>query len=452
MKRSSTFLLSLLGLSLYVIVPDATAEMSFHPSISLRESYDDNIFLTSNNRKDDFITTITPNFNLDYKGNRLDLSLNYGVGLSFYAKNSDENQVNQTATLKSQLSIVRDALFLKVDDIYGRIPIDQRKQTTFDSLLVNTTDTNTLRVNPYLALPLSSKISYNLGYTYENIWYESNVGNNTQNHILATGLSLQLSEGMDASVNYSYMFHRPTQLTDEYDMQNVSLGLKYQVTPKLSLNGTVGGTSLRYRIATGRDTTSPVWSAQGDYRLTEKLSFHAGYAVDFSTSASAGTSNNYYSTSASAGTSNNYYSTSASAGTPNNYSLASVDAGTSKNYSWTAGIKYDASLPLTIVFFQNEAKYMQIINNRVDRSSGVRVDTSLPLSAKMSLKIGGMYTHYKFLPDDERADRYNAQASIEYAMNIATFSLGYTYNSNDSNINTNDYRDNIVFIQTKLSF
>jgi hypothetical protein len=440
MKLPSTvLLLSVLGFSLYVIVPDATAEMTIHPGITLRESYDDNIFLTADNKKDDFITTITPNFNLDYKGNRLDLSLNYGVGLSFYAKNSDENQVNQTATLTSKLSIVRDALFLKVDDSYGRIPIDQRKQTTFDSLLINTTDTNTLRVNPYLALPLSSKISYNLGYTYENIWYESDEGDNTQNHILATGLSLQLSEGIDASVNYSYMFHRPTQLTDEYDMQNVSLGLKFQVTPKLSLNGTVGGTSLRYRIATGRDTTSPVWSAQGDYRLTEKLSFNVGYAVNFSASANGGTSNNYFSASANAGTSNNY-------------SLASVDAGTSKNYSWTAVIKYDASLPLTIVFFQNEAKYMQIINNRVDRSYGVRVDTSLPLSAKMSLKIGGMYTHYKFLPDDERADRYNAQASIEYAMNIATFSLGYTYNSNDSNIDTNDYRDNIVFIQTKFTF
>jgi opacity protein-like surface antigen len=413
MRRSLTFIFPVLGLSLFVIVPNATAEMTFHPSISLREAYDDNIYLTAYNKKDDFITTITPNFNLDYKGNRLDLSLNYGADLLFYAKNSGEDRVDQTGALSSKLTIIREALFLKLDDTYQRIQIDQRKQTTLNSTLVNMTDSNTLTVNPYLALPLSSKITYNLGYTYKNIWYGSSEGINAQEHTLATGLSYQLLEGMLASVNYSYLFYRPTKLSDEYDMQNVSLGLTYQVTSKLSLNGNVGESFIRYRILDSRDESSPIWNVQGDYHLTEKLSFNCGYAVSFGNS---------------------------------------VDQGAYKSYSGTAGIKYAVSLPLTIAFFHNESDYLQIIRQRKDLSNGVRADISLPITSRISLKIGGTYTHYKFLPEGERSDRYGAQTSIEYVMNKNTLSLGYTYNMNDSNFATNDYKDNIVFIEAKLAF
>ena len=407
------YLLPALALSLYLMVPDAVAETTFQPSILLREAYDDNIYLTADNEKDDFITTVIPRINLGYQGNRLDLSLDYGAAFSFYAKNSRENEVRQSGSLASRLTISRDRFFLKLDDTYVRTQVDQRRSTSGDSSttsLVNSTDVNTLRVNPYLQLPLTSRTTYNLGYTYENISYWNGVGDDTQNHILATGISSQLSEKIVASLNYSYRFHRPTQ-SDDYDMQNVSAGLTYQVSPKLSLSGTVGQVYFNYSDPAISDSSSLVWSAKGDYKLTENLSLNGGYAVGFSDS---------------------------------------VDQGTYESKSATAGINYSGSIPVTIVFFKTEDIYQD--SNREDRSNGVRIGTSLPLGSRMQLKAGGMYTRYKFLPEDERTDRYSALASIEYTLRTTTFSLGYTFNSNDSNIDSNDYRDNIVYIQARLAF
>ena len=171
----------------------AQAEFSLIPSIAVSEQYNDNINLTASNKEDDFITTVTPAINMSYKLDILTLSLNYGVNFVFYAKHPDMNETsptqNQTAKLDTTFSPYRDMVFIRVSDVFGRVPIDQRNQVALDNINVNMTNSNTFLVNPYLEYPLSASLKARVGFTYENDWYQSDESDSAQNYTVTAMLT-----------------------------------------------------------------------------------------------------------------------------------------------------------------------------------------------------------------------------------------------------------------------
>ena len=66
------------------------AELNFTPRATVTEKFSDNIYLTNNDKKDDFITTPTVGFTAELPGQSTGLSLSYDGGYNFYAEN-DEN-------------------------------------------------------------------------------------------------------------------------------------------------------------------------------------------------------------------------------------------------------------------------------------------------------------------------------------------------------------------------
>ena len=56
----------------------------------------------------------------------------------------------------------------------------------------------------------------------------------------------------------------------DYDQETVSLGLSYQATERLSLNGSYGHTWLDYDVKGKGDTDT--WSASADYEITSNYS------------------------------------------------------------------------------------------------------------------------------------------------------------------------------------
>jgi hypothetical protein len=75
--------------------------LTLTPSLSLSESYDDNIFETSTDEETDFITTITPGIILRYQpsSNTL-LDLDYHADIQLFARNTEENQIGQRGTIR----------------------------------------------------------------------------------------------------------------------------------------------------------------------------------------------------------------------------------------------------------------------------------------------------------------------------------------------------------------
>jgi uncharacterized protein (PEP-CTERM system associated) len=91
-----------LGLLLAAIPSMAWADWvdvlsKFKPRISVLEEYSSNIDLTSQNTREDFITTVSPGLGFratEKPEDKFGLDLDYNLGLVFYAHNSQLNYVS----------------------------------------------------------------------------------------------------------------------------------------------------------------------------------------------------------------------------------------------------------------------------------------------------------------------------------------------------------------------
>ncbi|RTZ95686.1 MAG: hypothetical protein DSY90_12695 [Deltaproteobacteria bacterium] len=92
-------------------------QLSFTPSVSISEEYNDNIFLTSENEEDDFITTVSPGFVLELTQRENGLSLAYTPGYSFYADHSEFNSWQHEAVLSAWLAATRNTR-IEVEDAF----------------------------------------------------------------------------------------------------------------------------------------------------------------------------------------------------------------------------------------------------------------------------------------------------------------------------------------------
>ncbi|RNC67201.1 MAG: TIGR03016 family PEP-CTERM system-associated outer membrane protein [Desulfuromonadales bacterium] len=444
MPRNLATITGIVAFLMLVIATSVRAEFKLTPRISLREEYNDNIFLTSSNKKDDFITSITPSLGIAWKTSFLELSADYGLNFSFYVNNPDQNQSDltqaQRAKVDTILTLLPETLFVKIADIYQRVPIDQRGPVAYDNVFVNLTDSNSLTVNPYLEYPITSTFKARLGYTYLNLWYKDSGGDNTQDHTANVGITKQFGERLTVFGDYSYKWHRPEK-TFEYDSQTGSVGASLQVTPKLMVSGTVGQTFFKYKPATkqfppqflgyywdGRtiyavyyqppaintapnDSSSTIWNAQVSYLLTDRVSLSTTYSQSFANT---------------------------------------VDQGTVKNRTVTGSVSYNGKIPVTLSAFATNGTYTQI--DREDRSAGATIATRMPLTSAITVKLDGSYTKYQFRPDGEDTNRYSARAGFDYALAFTTIGFGYTYNLNDSTVDINDYTNNIVFVQANFTY
>ncbi|MBI5468416.1 MAG: TIGR03016 family PEP-CTERM system-associated outer membrane protein [Deltaproteobacteria bacterium] len=406
-KRLLTILLLLIPAFSLGYASSSWAEYSFTPNLVLREEYNDNIFLTRNNKEDDFISSITPSVKFSYKTSILTLSLDYGLHFRFFAHHPQRNETGlsktQRAKLDTTLSPYKEIVFLKLFDEYTRVPVDQRNQVALDNIFVNLTDMNRLVINPYILYPVSSGFSTSVGYTYDNSWYRSHQGDNTENHTANLNLIKVLTDKITSTVTYSYLFHRP-KITPKYDKQDVFLNLSYDVSAKLNLNGGAGRTWFNYMDRPSQN--SSIWNAKASYHLTDLLSLGAGHTESF---------------------------------------MDSVKQGTFKRRSTTGSIGYSGKLPVNLTVFSNIDTYDTV--DRTDRSRGATLSTNMPITPKLTGGVTGTYSHFGFQPEGESMNRYSAAVSFAYAMKITTLSLGYTYNLNDSTNRSNNYDNNIVWLQ-----
>ena len=76
-----------------ILVADAAlaAQLLFTPRATVQERFSDNIYLTKNDKEDDFITTPLVGFTLQLPGQTTGISLSYDGGYNFYAKNNEND-------------------------------------------------------------------------------------------------------------------------------------------------------------------------------------------------------------------------------------------------------------------------------------------------------------------------------------------------------------------------
>ncbi len=178
----------------------------------------------------------------------------------------------------------------------------------------------------------------------------------------------------------------------------------------MKLQGSYGHTWVDYEVKRKGDTD--IWSASVDYEISSDYTVGTQYtkSVDIS-----------------------------------------VDDGLSKNDRYSAYLEYDDRFTINFTLFGGSSDYVEI--DREDDTYGGSLSGELPFNDKVGVTGLLSYTNFDRTGlDEEEYDRYSTRFSLYYETRLGRISTGYTYNKNDSDLDSEDYTSNIVFINASLQF
>jgi predicted porin len=430
----------------------AWAEFTLTPGITLRQEYNDNIYLDADNEEDDFITTLTPTLLVSWGTPRIDLSLDARIMFQKYANNSDEDRIgpgeaDQGSTFNALVRVIPDIFFLRVSDTYQRVPIDEGDRGGEGNNSVNLTDSNRLTINPYLQFVPLSDLQLKLGYAYENLWYGNEDSNDpgeddsgvddSESHEFSLALTKPLSARVAITLSGSRLLYRPKDPSErwyllgeqegtyEYDRDSVRVVLDYQVSDTLRLSGGYGHSWLDYDVR--EDTDSDIWEVSADYELSSTLTTGIAYSSDYS---------------------------------------VSVEDGPSEHDRLSAYLAYDDRMEIRLSVFVANQDYVEI--DRQSDSYGGDISGTLPFTDRYGLDWGLSYDKYdessselrlagtgdsiSLIDTSEEYDRYGVRLAFYYDISMGRLSAGYIYTRNESDSDESDYTNNILYLQASLTF
>ena len=237
------------------------AENWVSAKFSLGQSYDNNVSLTSNKRED-FITTVSPSIAFNYQNQLLDWSLGSTLDYRYYLRNYRTQDFSYGLNTGGRIKIYRDVAYINVTDIYTQTSQSNAVDSTLVSSSVNVTDLNTLRLNPCLEIPISSRIRFNPQYAYTDYWYPTQSQQNRQNHAASADFSYELSPRLTPYLGYNFTRTEGQYL--QYNQNYPYIGIRYG-DDRFVFKGSAGYS----RINTDAGATSDgiVWNASLSYQL-----------------------------------------------------------------------------------------------------------------------------------------------------------------------------------------
>ncbi|MFA7061403.1 MAG: TIGR03016 family PEP-CTERM system-associated outer membrane protein, partial [Pedobacter sp.] len=232
------------------------ADLNIKPSIALSEEVTDNIRETPGNKRTEYITHISPGFTSIYMGPYWNWDATYTFNYLNYARKSNANGYTHLASLKGNISVVENFLYLDVSDTYQRVSTDvARDAATQSSSFLNQTDQNIATVSPYLFWRLGEKSTLKTGYRYTDTRYWG-VGIEKQEHSAFADFSRELTSRLSLSAGYSFTLSE--SLVEQYNTHNVYGGFNYQYADKSSIHATIGNNWQKF--SSGKNTTFYSWN------------------------------------------------------------------------------------------------------------------------------------------------------------------------------------------------
>ncbi len=415
MKSVNVFAGILLLFGILLSAGSAWSAMVIHPRVSLEEEYNDNIFLSSTDEEEDWITTIAPGVSLTYNNRSIDATIDYSLRYRFYKNNDDDNIDNFKDVQRADAT----ALFfdgrpftVRVSERISSEALDERENTADYNELVNRSTLYHLTVVPEYRLLLMPTFSLVVGYTYERLDYVEPAGDDSEEHQGRIALEKSLSSNTEISAGFAYRVHQADTDDEDFDRQDYTLGVTHQLGARTT--ATIAGGYAEVEYDSGFNADLLTWLADVAYRLTEILTLSMHYSQDFAVSATEGVTE-----------------TSA------------------------AGIAVDyerESLTATTELYWYNSDYL--LQDREDEAMGLRFDLSKPLGSAVTLNVDAEYelAQYNDLGVDEEVDRLTLGTSLDYVYRRFLTSLGYRHRINESDIDSNDYTNNIVTLSGTVRF
>ena len=141
------------------------------PTLNLKETYTDNVRLTQDNEKSDFVTQINPGISLIGTGPHLKVDARYVMQNIFYAKENSENAINHQLHALANAELLDDLFFVDANASISQQNISSFGQQTTDNTNItnNRTNVKTYSISPYLLNHFQNFASSELRYTHDSV-------------------------------------------------------------------------------------------------------------------------------------------------------------------------------------------------------------------------------------------------------------------------------------------
>ena len=399
---------------LFLLLPTLTfAAMEIHPRLSVEEEYTDNLYLDDRDEEEDWITTIEPGISLTYDNRSIEAVVDYSLRYRAYKNNDEENLDKFKDMQRADASVLffgGRPFTLRITETISRVALDERDDFEFNEV-ENRSTLYDLSVVPEYRWQIMPTLSLVTDYTYHRLDYVEPEGDDSEEHRGRISLVKVVSPRTDVFLRYGYTVHQSDEDADDFDRQDFTAGFSWQVGARTRLSLEGGYADVEYD--SGLEADSLTWLADLTYQLNEAVVLTLMYAEDFSLTAEDGLTE-------------------------------------SREASLTADYTRESLTASTTVYWRN-LDYLQ--EQREDEALGIRGSLGKPLGRALTLNLDAEYETAQF--DDlveEDVDRFTIGPSLDYAYRRFLASLGYRYRINESDIDVNNYTNNIVFINGSIRF
>ena len=226
------------------IINESEASVTFTPSISIGERYNDNLLFSGTVQKSDFATIISPAGMFTYEGKQLTLSCRYEGTGEFYLYNKDFNKYSQNASLSLFTQTFKE-LDVRLTESVTYTP--ELSPFSFDTVResnegIQLARGDTLRNRAALAVSYNWFPEVNMALSYTNIItsYEAPALQDSAVH----NTSLQMGYQWSARTRWMISYRNNAVIYDRGNdiiTHQFSIGTGHQsMNNTLSLNGNLG--------------------------------------------------------------------------------------------------------------------------------------------------------------------------------------------------------------------
>jgi len=258
-----------------------SGEVSFVPSVELKESYSDNILLAPKGQEQgEFVTEIAPAFNLLMQGAHFNANVNYRLQHLLYLKESNRNQTNNQLSANSNAELVDDYFFLDLNANHTQQIINAEQPVGNNNISVtsNRSDVTSYNIAPYFKHSFRNIMDATLRYSYSEVDYRRDeLVDSSQN-----GYSLKLNSPTNL-IGFSWGLDYTKQKNDletgnDSEFKRGGLQLGYRFTTRTHVYASAGKDENTFAVTNNQDIDESYWNVGLDWKpgARDSISFQYG--------------------------------------------------------------------------------------------------------------------------------------------------------------------------------
>ncbi len=238
-------------------------EIRFTPYVALKESYSDNILLAPKGQEQsEFVTEISPGFNLQTTGSRFRSTVNYTLQNLYYLKESNRNQVYNQLAASSNAELVDDYFFFDANANHTQQIVNADEPVTNNNISVtsNRISVTSYNLSPYFRHSFRGVMDATVRYSYSQVDFRRDeLLDSKQSGIDLQLTSPQRTTGFSWGVNYSKL-KSDFGTGNEFIFGRGSLQLGYRFTTRTNIYATSGKEDNSFAVNNNQNIDQSFWN------------------------------------------------------------------------------------------------------------------------------------------------------------------------------------------------